>query len=228
MKSIIFYSVISLSLFSMSNGVFAEDYYSSQTPNGGYYSSQSQGSSSSNYYSNQHEKKSRFSISVNLPGPVIEQNDTYFVKERYHHRRYKEIAWIDMMQGQPLPPDAVVGGFQPVPRATLFVCRANYNGGLHPGKLYDGRCNIGWGGDEVSLPQYQVLVSRSRLHWIPSSDGRLPPNAIQAGYQQDGPLYVCQARYRGGMHTGKIYGQNCNIGWGGKEILIPYYNVLVG
>jgi hypothetical protein len=132
-----------------------------------------------------------------------------------------------MSEGQALPAYTVIGGSQPHPAATLFVCRVNYNGGIHPGKLYQGHCNIGWGGKEISLDHYQVLVSRTPLSWVSSNYGDIPDHAIQGGYQHDGPLYICQAEVHGGMHIGKLYGENCNIGWGGREILVPYYNVLV-
>jgi hypothetical protein len=39
----------------------------------------------------------------------------------------------------------------------LRVCRAQQNNAWHPGKEVDGKCNIGWGGNEMVFPQYQVL-----------------------------------------------------------------------
>lgn len=168
-----------------------------------------------------HKEHNKFSISVNLPG----QNAIVVNPHGVHRQGFH---WVSLNTGQPLPRHAVVSGSQPVPPATLFVCRAFYRGGVHPGKLYEGRCNIGWGGSEVSLTQYEVLSSRTSLNWVPASYGNIPAGAIQGGYQQDGPLYICQARYHGGIHSGKVIGQNCNFGWGGREISKPYYNVLVG
>jgi hypothetical protein len=42
----------------------------------------------------------------------------------------------------------------------LFVCRAQLNGGLHPGKVRGefGAANIPWGGKEVKIFSYEVLV----------------------------------------------------------------------
>lgn len=173
-----------------------------------------------------------FTIAVNVPNSapdyVVEHTDTYIVSNEPRHRHHREPHWVDMTEGQPLPDDIVAGGDQPDPRFTLYVCRASYNGGVHPGKLIAGKCNIGWGGDEISLSQYQVLVSRQSLGWVSASFGSVPQNAVNGGYQHDQQLYICQAEYMGGMHPGKVVGNACNIGWGGREISINYYNVLVG
>jgi hypothetical protein len=56
--------------------------------------------------------------------------------------------------------EEVVGAFEggwegDVP---LPVCRAELNRGLHPGKLLEGRCHIGYGGYEHTKTVYDVLV----------------------------------------------------------------------
>jgi len=177
-----------------------------------------------------HKDRDKFSISVQLGNPIPPPPPpTYVVAEvapRYPHRRHLE--WLDMSEGDPLPMNAVIGGYQPRPRATLYVCRAFYQNGMHPGKLFNGRCNIGWGGSEIVMSDYQVLVARGSLNWVPARQGYVPTNAVQGGDNGDGtPLYVCQINYRGGTHPGKIVGRNCNIGWGGREVVSPFYNVLV-
>lgn len=164
------------------------------------------------------------SISVNL-----DRHPRFVVTEgNAPHHRYKNPKWINLMPGYPVPPDAVIGGDEPGRAAPFYVCHANYRTGVHPGKLLDGKCNITWGGNEVSLMQYQVLVSRYPLNWIPASNGDIPPGAFAAGFENGRPLFVCQARYNGGMHIGKVVAQACNIGWGGREISKSHYNVLVG
>jgi len=61
-----------------------------------------------------------------------------------------------------VPKNAVVGGKESN-SATLYVCRAFYNDGLHPGKIRAefGGCNIGWGGDEITIRHYEVLIDRT-------------------------------------------------------------------
>jgi hypothetical protein len=147
------------------------------------------------------------------------------VGRRYHHHR-TPLHWIDMERGQPLPAGAVVGGNQSTPPYTLFVCRGEYHDGVHPGKVVAGYCNISWGGEEVSLPRYQVLISNVPLGWVPASYGQIPMNAVAGGYEMEQTLYICKARYHGGNHTGKVVGQNCNFGWGGREVAVPHYQVL--
>lgn len=170
-----------------------------------------------------HHDKNKFSFSVNL----ADDNEGIVISNNGFRTRSNQPEWIRMHTGDRLPHHAVISGSQPNPPATLFVCRANYRGGVHPGKLFQGRCNIGWGGSEVTLSQYEVLVSRKSVGWASASYGAIPRHAIQGGYQHDGPLYICQANYNGGIHSGKIVGQNCNFGWGGREISVPYYKVLV-
>lgn len=67
-------------------------------------------------------------------------------------RRYK---WTAASQGK-VPPRAVQGGHEN--GHALYICRAGYKGGVHPGKVVGGNCNFGWGGAEVRSPNYEVLV----------------------------------------------------------------------
>jgi len=169
-----------------------------------------------------HKKHDRFSISLNIPGTdsVIRVGD--------HGRHHNEPFWIPMNSGEPMPVNAVVGGYQSHPRSTFYVCRADFNGGIHPGKLYNGNCNISWGGREVVMNNFEILVSDKRVSWVGSSYGNIPHHALAGGSENNQTLYICQASYQNGTHTGKIIGRNCNFGWGGREISVPNYNVLVG
>lgn len=64
--------------------------------------------------------------------------------------------WVSSAQGTPLPTNPVATGSEDgVP---LYVCRAPYNSGIHPGKVVAGNCNFGWGGYEVVASQYEVLT----------------------------------------------------------------------
>lgn len=142
------------------------------------------------------------------------------------HFRGVQPKWVDMQTGDPLPANAVVGGEQYNPNALLYVCRGAYRGGVHPGKLIGGNCNISYGGNEVILSRYEVLVSRAPLDWV-RSFGNIPGNAVRGGYEHGNTLYICQTKYRNGVHPGKVVGQSCNIGWGGQEIINSNFRVLV-
>lgn len=158
-------------------------------------------------------------------GFIVEEDDTYFIPGRNYPRIGSNPFWMNMQSYNGVPAHAVVGGmqrFQP-----LFICRGNYNGGIHPGKLINGTCQISWGGHQIDLTQFQVLTSRTRLAWVPAGHGALPANAIYGGGENGHPLYICQARYAGSVYPGKVVGRNCNIAFQGREVTLPNYNVLV-
>ena len=124
------------------------------------------------------------------------------------------------------PPDAVDGGHE-ANGAPLYVCRAQYSGGVHSGKIVGSGCNFGWGGKEHSVSPFERLGGNADV-WEAASGGVLPPGAVVGGHEANGaPLYVCRTAYNGGVHPGKTVGAACNIGWGGKEISRTTYDVLV-
>lgn len=244
-KSIIKLAISAACLATSMTAAYADDYYSSsQSQNSGYSSSVSQASNggysssnanntanSTNYISKQvpaphkeHKKHDRFSFALNVP--VVRETIVVTNHNKHHHKH--GVEWTSMHNGWPLPNDAIIGGGQSNPQATLYVCHASYNGGVHPGKLFNGNCNISWGGNEIVLSQYEVLTSNMPVNWVSSSYGSIPNGAIQGGYENGHPLFICQADYMGGRHVGKVVGQTCNFGWGGREIGVPVYNVLAG
>ena len=69
------------------------------------------------------------------------------------------------VNGGPLPPNAVQAGNETDltvngPTYPLYICRAPFQGGLHPGKIRSGwtACHISWGGTEHAISTYDVLV----------------------------------------------------------------------
>ncbi|KAJ1812869.1 hypothetical protein LPJ56_005357, partial [Coemansia sp. RSA 2599] len=119
------------------------------------------------------------------------------------------LQWVNASNGQ-IPPQAVQGGVE-ADGTPLFVARAMYKGGLHPGKagphIQDGGCAIGWGHKEVNVPEYQVLCGdASQLRWINQSkelviQGFRP---VDAGHEETGePLYVAKTLYEGSQQLGK-------------------------
>ena len=67
------------------------------------------------------------------------------------------------------------------------------------------------------------------LKWVEAMNGEIPEGALESGWETEGPLYVCRAGYGGGVHPGKVRADfgGCHIPWGGQEIVIPIYDVLV-
>ena len=73
-----------------------------------------------------------------------------------------------------------------------------------------------------------TAVADFPVAWVPAANGVIPANAIIGGNESGHTLPVCRAKYSQGVHPGKVVGQNCNFGYGGKEVLAPQYEVLVG
>jgi uncharacterized protein DUF3421 len=124
-----------------------------------------------------------------------------------------------------VPPNAVAVGRDEVHGDLLFVCHAPHKGGVHPGKFFRGHCNIGWGGSEVVLDSFEIMVQIGPGPW--ALDGKIPqPNTVVGGFEKGHKLYVCVANYRG-QHPGKLIDGKCNIGYGGREMMIDDFQLLV-
>lgn len=133
------------------------------------------------------------------------------------------VKWVWTRDGS-IPPGAVKGGF--VAGEDLYICRASYFDGMHVGKVFRGRCHFGWGGREVVRQEFEMLVDRGEERWV-GSDRALPNGAVRAGHAPAGDIFICRAQYRDGMHPGKLVGGRCLIGWGGRELDVVPYEVLV-
>lgn len=66
--------------------------------------------------------------------------------------------WVPARNGQ-VPPNALQAGSEADGRP-LFVCRAQFRGGVHPGKIGPATngCNIGFGGNEITIATYEVIA----------------------------------------------------------------------
>jgi hypothetical protein len=138
------------------------------------------------------------------------------------------LRWVQFSGS--LPSNTVYGGQEN--GRQLPVCRCDYNGGTHPGKVVGNNCNIGWGGKEIVVPYFDILLNdNAQLSWRSVSGGSIPAEAFIAGYENGNPMYVGKGDYAGGVHPGKIfYGGGryiLNIGYGGKEITLTDFQVLI-
>jgi hypothetical protein len=111
-----------------------------------------------------------------------------------------------------LPSNTIIGGSEP--GRSLPVCRSNYGGAMHPGKVVAGKCNFGYGGREIVARNFDVLTGRN-LKW---TSNRSASGAVVGGVERGVKLVVCRARHNNGVHPGKLLAGKCNIGWGGREI----------
>lgn len=136
--------------------------------------------------------------------------------------------WQPAKSLAPMPTGAFPAGQEgPI---TLYACRAPYAGGIHGGKAFpSGNCNFGWGGREVEASAYEVLIGAS-FFWQPATAPltSIPPDAIASGQDAGGGvLHVCRAAHMGGVHPGKVVAGYCNIGFGGVELSLSIFDILL-
>lgn len=137
-------------------------------------------------------------------------------------------CWVPASGGY-VPPSAFPGGEdngEPV-----YIIRANYQGGLIPGKLIasHGTSYVPWGGQENPVSDYEVLCD-FRGTWVASSGGSIPPNAVPGGQSEEGePLYIGRVVHEGSLQVGKVQASHnvCYIPYGGQELGFQDYEVLV-
>ena len=142
-----------------------------------------------------------------------------------------EDNWVFAANGS-VPLDAIQGGAEP-DGTSVYICRAFFKGGVHPGRVRPGMtgCDIGWGGSEEVVSFYQVLVPR----WVSAVNGNIPSNAYSYGFEAPPPgglptaLYPCRGYLKGGLQPGKVRPglPGCSVGWGGKELFLNPYEVLI-
>jgi len=137
-------------------------------------------------------------------------------------------AWILVEVGH-IPQDAIMAG-EDSSGIPQYIARNFHEGGLHIGRAsHEGAC-LSYGGCEIPLTSYEVLIGDARaITWVPSTsgDGTRP---VEAGYEADGkPLWIAQARYAGGVLPGKASGWDSGayVAHNGKENRVMEYNVLV-
>jgi hypothetical protein len=114
--------------------------------------------------------------------------------------------------------------------AELYVCRAQYRGGLQPGKLKQGAgCYIGYGGNEILLNNYAVL--QDDLPMFNYKTNPLDRRVITGG--QDSPaaraLFLCVANYNGSLQPGKWIGDDgmCHFSYAGNEVLTNDFSFVI-
>jgi hypothetical protein len=163
-----------------------------------------------------------------LEGEMWYQND-HVNAPAYDVPSYAGLSWsaVDTSNGQTAPSSFWVGGNDGA--TPLGLCTSWLEGGQHPGKLIDGGCSFPWGNAEHWAAIFRVLQvdSSTVLRWVARASGQAPPaNAIASGYEHGAPLYACRGPYGNGTHPGKVVWGNCDIGYGGQEVVLTSYEVL--
>ncbi|KAJ1807380.1 hypothetical protein LPJ56_004927 [Coemansia sp. RSA 2599] len=122
----------------------------------------------------------------------------------------QQLEWVRATNGD-IPATGIAEGVERDGRP-LFIARAFYKGGLHPGKaaphLADGGFELSWGGRVLRLNEYFVLCGDiNRARWVPVS-GAVPSagslRLVDGGHEESGlPLYIAKAAYNGSLQLGK-------------------------
>lgn len=138
------------------------------------------------------------------------------------------MSWVPA-QGGSVPANALVTGF--TPREFLYSCRGTVENGVHLGKIRAGLagCLIPVGGREQTVTVYEVL-SGPPQKWIPATTGDVPARAVDVGRTASGqPLYVCRGVRNNELVPGKTGAglRGCNVGVGGREVVLAIYEVLI-
>lgn len=128
-----------------------------------------------------------------------------------------------------MPKNAVVAG-KHSNGTDLVVCRTLIEDGWHTGKVWGGKCNIGWGNQERAIQGFDVLTAPPEdVKWVAlRKDQELPSGTIFGGKHKNGTrIAVCRTAMNDGNHPGKVWGGKCYIGWGRKAVSKDNYDVLI-
>jgi hypothetical protein len=142
------------------------------------------------------------------------------------------VAQSDQANPEDLPESAVGGGKEGA--RTLYICRAQRGGGTHPGKVVGGTCSIGFMGLEHRVAKFEILAGPpGALSWVrggsPQATGALAGAGLRLvkGHATGLDLPVCRARVLGWQHPGKLVKGRCHIGYGGREMRVRNYELLI-
>lgn len=175
----------------------------------------------------------------NLPAKVIPSKGCAYiawgghehVKSHYEVLVGQGYAWQPCYGGA-VPPNAVRTGMTTTGEP-LYVGRGHHANSLTVGKIHPshGCLYIPFGGQEVRLSTYEVLVFDQRENWVASTPNYTPPGAVVAGHDSDrAPIYVGRALHEGEMLPCKfIPSKGCAyVCYGGYEMNKRNFEVLCG
>ncbi|CAO1428123.1 unnamed protein product [Diamesa hyperborea] len=153
---------------------------------------------------------------------ILKQNFEYLVGSGLH--------WIGSGNGH-APAGAVLAG-NDKSGEPHYIGRAHHSGSLTPGKIHQshGCLYIGYGGHEVAIKQYEVLVAQKRLQWVHCEAYMpVPHGAILAGNDADGsPIFVGRAHHASDHLVAKVIPskQIAYVSYDGQEIPKHTFEVL--
>ncbi|KAJ3105488.1 hypothetical protein HDU96_008571 [Phlyctochytrium bullatum] len=149
--------------------------------------------------------------------------------------------WIKLCPGDPLPSNAQSAGVD-LDGKPLYIARAKVGAGIHVGKALSNPrvAFIPFDGNEVTIRyEHEILGDISKFKWVAAKDGEIPPNALAAGFEEDGDeLYIARGELSKGGFVGfgakksVVLGKisrdmgGANLPFDGKEVKVKSYEVL--
>ncbi len=146
--------------------------------------------------------------------------------------RDRRPGWVSMTDQQQLPGNAVPGGKEPNHPFPQFVCRAQHEGNLVPGKTVTAGstdCLIAYQGMEVRNISFDILTGDPNDYvWAAPNAGRKP---LYTGNESGQQLRSCRFELHvrnedKGLQVGKEAGGKCFVGYKGIAYSSDQYEVL--
>jgi len=174
-----------------------------------------------------------------LPAKVIPSKNAAYVAwgGQEHQKSHYEIlvgqgyGWVTC-QGGAVPPNAVRSG-STRNGEPLYVGRGHHANSLCVGKIHPshGCLYIPYGGQEVRVNTYEVLVKEHRDNWVQTSISYTPPGAVIGGHDSDrSVIFVGRSMHNGDMLPAKVIPSKgtAYVSFGGYEISKHNFDVLTG
>jgi hypothetical protein len=172
---------------------------------------------------------------IHAPNQVV--NLGAGVCSRCNQNAIGTVSWV-LTHGKTIPGGAIIGG-RDTDGADLWITRAFYANGVHPGKAYRKSpkgAALSFGGKEIEVHLHELLVGDPRaVKWVEqcgplSIQSLCGARPVEGGFEDNGTaLYVARAPYLNGTQVGKCSEKlsGCHFGYGGKEQIVTKYEVLV-
>ena len=146
--------------------------------------------------------------------------------------RDRRPAWFSMTSQQPLPANGVPGGREPNHPVPQYVCRAQHEGNLVPGKTVTAGstdCFIAYQELEVRKIAFDILTGDADDYvWMAPNAGRRPLfTGNEGGIQLRSCRFELNVRNEDkGLQVGKEAGAKCTVSYKGIAYSSDRYEVL--
>lgn len=160
----------------------------------------------------------------------VAYNGQEVLKQQFDILVGEGFQWIGSGNGH--VPDGAVAAGRTSSGEELFIGRAHHCGALTPGKIHKshGCLYIPFGGSEVSVKSYEVLVAPPKAQWIRATAHNIPFNAIRGGHDSDGSeIFVGKAFHGGDIIPAKVIRSKnvAYVSYNGQEIAKHEFEVVI-